>query len=236
MFHGPTTPHPEIENPGLTPVVAKLYFTTHLVACRCDSSGCEKAFDTHFKLIRHRRIHSSERPYLCPYCERSFLRKDHLTSHVHIHSHSRTRQHCSYCGKGYASSFALRTHLAIHAAERGDLTCGVCAKEFSDYPELELHLRATHLGSRSVKRSSEKVHRCPTCGKSFFAMKDIRRHLVVHTRNRDFLCQYCPRRFGRRDHLVRHMRLAHGGEGGRYAAGLQKEKSSNISTLQPTVV
>lgn len=113
------------------------------------------------------------------------------------------------------AAFALRMHLAIHAAERGEITCGVCAKEFSDFSELDRHLKA-HLGSRLVKGSSEKVHPCPTCGKSFFA-KDIRRHRVVHTRNRDFLCQYCPCQFGRHDHLVRHMRLAHR-EGGRHGA------------------
>ena len=48
----------------------------------------------------------------------------------------------------------------------------------------------------------------------FFTKKDVRRHLVVHTKDRDFMCHYCPQRFGRRDHLVRHLRKAHARESG----------------------
>ena len=33
--------------------------------------------------------------------------------------------------------------------------------------------------------------------------------MVVHTGKRDFLCQFCPQRFGRKDHLVRHIKKSH---------------------------
>ena len=50
---------------------------------------------------------------------------------------------------------------------------------------------------------------CTFCDKGFYTAKDMRRHAVVHTKVKEFLCQFCPQRFGRRDHLVRHLRRTH---------------------------
>ena len=88
--------------------------------------------------------------------------------------------------------------------------CGVCKAEFTEKPKLIAHLKI-HAGARSIK-DSEKNQKCPFCNKMFFTRKDVKRHLVVHTKDRDFLCQYCPQRFGRRDHLVRHLKKAHANE------------------------
>ena len=100
--------------------------------------------------------------------------------------------------------------MAIHAANEGELMCGVCKAEFTEKPKLIAHLKI-HAGARSIK-DSEKNQKCPFCNKMFFTRKDVKRHLVVHTKDRDFLCQYCPQRFGRRDHLVRHLKKAHANE------------------------
>lgn len=62
-----------------------------------------------------------------------------------------------------------------------------------------------HAGSRTVKSPADRKFRCDHCERRFFTRKDVRRHLVVHTGKRDFLCQFCPQRFGRKDHLVRVM-------------------------------
>lgn len=100
--------------------------------------------------------------------------------------------------------------MAIHAANEGELMCGVCKEEFTEKDKLLQHLKI-HAGARSVK-DAEKNQKCPFCNKMFFTRKDVKRHLVVHTKDRDFLCQYCPQRFGRRDHLVRHLKKAHSNE------------------------
>ena len=54
-----------------------------------------------------------------------------------------------------------------------------------------------------MKSPADRKFRCDHCERRFFTRKDLRRHLVVHTGKRDFLCQFCPQRFGRKDHLVR---------------------------------
>jgi len=67
-------------------------------------------------------------------------------------------------------------------------------------------------GCRHTKRSpSERRFKCEQhgCEKVFFTRKDVKRHMVVHTGQRNFACPFCQQRFGRKDHLVRHAKKSH---------------------------
>ncbi|XP_054290718.1 zinc finger protein PLAGL1-like [Macrosteles quadrilineatus] len=188
---------------------------------------CSKAFSSRFKLVRHALIHSDTRQYRCNTCGRTFHRKDHLKNHSKVHSPLKQRFKCDRegCGKEYSSPISFRKHVAVHAAEDGNLECTICNKVCATKEEIVLHLKI-HAGSRTVKTQADRKYRCEYCERSFFTGKDVRRHLVVHTGRRDFLCQFCPQRFGRKDHLVRHIKKSHnhGGKKGKKKAD-QKTKS-----------
>ena len=131
-----------------------------------------------------------------------------MKNHLKVHDPNKTVHRCSSCQKEYASMFAFRTHIAFHKAEQGELKCYVCSKVLPSKEEIFHHLKV-HSGARSVKDPNAKKHKCKSCGKTFFTAKDVRRHAVVHTKERQHMCHLCPQRFGRKDHLVRHIRLAH---------------------------
>lgn len=169
---------------------------------------CEKSFSSKFKLMRHSLIHSNERQYRCTYCERCFHRNDHLKNHLQVHNPNKKIYQCDKCHKEYNSRLSYKKHVAIHAAEAGDLNCKICGKNFETSEEILYHLKV-HSGSRTIKNPNEKKFKCDHCERHFFTRKDVKRHLVVHTGRRDFLCQFCPQRFGRKDHLVRHIKKSH---------------------------
>ncbi|XKL65668.1 hypothetical protein PGB90_009088 [Kerria lacca] len=173
-------------------------------------SHCSKAFSSKFKLVRHILIHSDLRQYRCTVCDRTFHRKDHLKNHSKVHSPIKRRFKCDRqnCSKEYSSILSYRKHIAVHSAEEGNLECKICGKRFETKEETLFHLKV-HAGSRSLKTPADRKYHCDHCDRSFFTGKDVRRHLVVHTGNRDFLCQYCPQRFGRKDHLTRHIKKSH---------------------------
>jgi hypothetical protein len=177
-------------------------------------SECSKAFSSKFKLMRHLLIHSADRKHQCPFCERSFHRKDHLKNHSKVHNPDKKVFRCEKetCRKEYNSYLSYRKHVAVHAAEDGGLDCKICGRNFTNREEILYHLKV-HAGSRTVKNPSEKKFQCEHCERRFFTRKDVKRHLVVHTGRRDFLCQFCPQRFGRKDHLVRHIKKSHGVRG-----------------------
>ena len=111
----------------------------------------------------------------------------------------------------------------MHCAEEGQLDCKICKLVLSTRvnnnkclfihtilylfnlslimkDELINHLKI-HAGSRSVKGTMDKKFMCNQCDKKFFTRKDLKRHSVVHTGNREFCCPHCSQRFGRKVRL-----------------------------------
>ncbi|KAK7881474.1 hypothetical protein WMY93_029883 [Mugilogobius chulae] len=174
----------------------------------CSQPDCSKSFVSKYKLLRHMATHSPEKNHKCSYCEKMFHRKDHLKNHLHTHDPNKEAFCCQQCGKSYNTKLGFKRHIALHAAHSGDLTCQVCLQTLPSTNLLLEHLKS-HAGKSSVG-TKEKKHRCEHCERLFYTRKDVRRHMVVHTGRKDFLCQYCAQRFGRKDHLTRHVKKSHG--------------------------
>lgn len=193
---------------------------------------CSKAFSSKFKLVRHVLIHSDQRQYHCTICERTFHRKDHLKNHAKVHNPIKRTLECDRtgCSKEYSSLLSYRKHIAIHSVEEGFLDCKICNKVFESKDELMYHLKI-HSGSRVIKTPADKKYECHVCNRKFYTAKDVRRHLVVHTGLRDFLCQFCPQRFGRKDHLTRHIKKSHN-----FNTMCKKYKSKKQTTESPVYV
>ncbi|KAG6464491.1 zinc finger protein PLAGL1 [Manduca sexta] len=197
---------------------------------------CEKRFNTRFKLARHGLIHSEARAFACNVCGKTFNRKDHLTNHVRVHNPVKKLYTCERpnCRKSYTSLMSYRKHAALHSAEEGNLQCKICEEVFPSRQEIVHHLKV-HTGSRTLKSETDKKFTCDFCDRRFFTAKDVRRHLVVHTGRRDFLCPFCPQKFGRKDHLVRHVKNAHPDESWKSAAvGTSSEPPPEASAFEET--
>ncbi|RZF33309.1 hypothetical protein LSTR_LSTR007654 [Laodelphax striatellus] len=193
---------------------------------------CPKAFSSKFKLVRHMLIHSDQRQYTCQMCERTFHRKDHLKNHAKVHNPIKSTYTCDRpgCDKEYSSLLSYRKHIAVHAAEDGNLECTMCGLKFASKEEIVFHLKV-HAGSRTVKTAEDRKYHCDHCDRSFFTGKDVRRHMVVHTGKRDFLCQFCPQRFGRKDHLVRHIKKSHSSTGKKIKAKRTEAKTKSVESI-----
>ncbi|CAL4132318.1 unnamed protein product [Meganyctiphanes norvegica] len=81
----------------------------------CTSKGCSRAFARNEELTRHLRIHSGQRPFLCPTCSRRFVRRDHLSKHIrtHLPADAKRTYTCPIpdCQHRYTRSDALTRHM-----------------------------------------------------------------------------------------------------------------------------
>lgn len=64
---------------------------------------------------------SSSAPlFFCHYCERGFLRKDNLVSHMQTHGFSKKKFECKVCKKSFAYSSNLKVHSLMHETKRSE--------------------------------------------------------------------------------------------------------------------
>lgn len=134
--------------------------------------------------------------YQCPFCGRDFKTKDHVVSHIRIHTGERPYP-CDVCGKRYRQRIDIIRHMRIHTGEK-PFNCGLCNASFNQKSNLRSHMRI-HTGERPVQ--------CKVCGKGFSRNTHLKQHMKLHTGEKPYKCNVCHRPFRFKSGLQAHERI-----------------------------
>ncbi|XP_034560929.1 zinc finger protein OZF-like [Notolabrus celidotus] len=154
---------------------------------------CKKTFPFRGDVQRHMITHTGERPFKCSICGSRFTRSQTLNTHLRLHTGEKPFS-CSVCGTSFSRRHSLDIHMRTHTGEK-PFSCSVCGKKFPTRRNLKRH---------SVIHTGEKRYGCSLCGQTFALPGTLKRHLTVHTGEKPFRCLVCGKEFTRQFCLTRH--------------------------------
>jgi uncharacterized Zn-finger protein len=170
----------------------KLTLGTH------NCSFCGKEFRRAHEKVKHERIHSNEKPYICSECSKAF--RTHYSLSVHKKNvHSTERPYiCIHpgCDKRFKTQNIYNNHIATHSTEK-NFVCSICAKAFKTQVQL--------IGHKNVHT---KPFACEICSRSFASLYAVKTHMASHEKEDSFKhsCAICGAKYSRsfavRDHMA----------------------------------
>ncbi|XP_077491163.1 zinc finger and BTB domain-containing protein 41-like isoform X1 [Amblyomma americanum] len=101
---------------------------------------CNKGCKSRNLLFRH--VLACSHSHCCDYCNRSFVRKDHLVEHMLVHKDERPFE-CQLCPMTFKRHGNFTRHVRLHKGGK-PFQCDLCPKAFSQKHNLKRHKEGMH--------------------------------------------------------------------------------------------
>jgi KRAB domain-containing zinc finger protein len=119
--------------------------------------------------------------------------------------HRNAREYlCTQCPKAFNTKADLSQHSWTHNKSSVPISCEICNLNFTMLNKYTAHMKI-HQPREDLKKKGPQI--CNICNKEFV---ELSTHIkIVHEKVRDFECQICHLKFGKRSGLNRHIDVVH---------------------------
>ncbi|XP_049843934.1 zinc finger protein 16-like isoform X3 [Schistocerca gregaria] len=185
--------------------------STHVVGSGSLNQVCLSKQDNALCARSNNRFKEYE--FTCSSCKQTFLSKYSLIMHVftHIDGVQPPVHICTTCGEVFHTHDSLSRHSMVEKrtsqreSEQHSTVSNIKPNRSDIFGE------SYSQSSPSVTNNDERPHVCDVCGKSFDALRSLKKHTYNHTDKRPHKCKICGFAFIRHSDLKQHS-LSHTGE------------------------
>ena len=167
-------------------------------------SHCGKDYEEKKTFEAHIRICSDTRKLHCKICDKEYVGRQKLYTHMASHRNSC----CKLCGKSVPANSLQFHKKQCSEVEVNIFKCDQCNFETNQKGSLKKH-KTTHI------QKEKPVNTCLLCNKTFAKKKYLKSHLKTHTSTKEapskveIKCILCTKSFANQQNLNRHMKSFH---------------------------
>lgn len=183
--------------------------------------------EEHMKKTHQRDI------YLCPNCNKEFVRHSHVLRHLSQSAcnsnPNATLYVCEVCNTQFRRKDNLMVHMRLQHIIKGEFECKYCEYSTRNYSKLIQHWHKNHSDTpgqfkcdqcgnwtsskaamnKHLEIHGEKKYECQICGYSTFTIEVIRRHALTHVTDKPYKCAHCDKSYIQRKQLQSHEKNKH---------------------------
>ena len=139
--------------------------------------------------------------YACPYCQKTMPHAAAMKQHIYTHTGEKPYK-CTFCSYATNQPGTLNRHVnKLHKENLWTINVAIQYK-------FEQILLPCYLQMEPIKLGHQQ-YACPLCSKIFTRTNAVKRHLLMHTGEKPFVCSFCPYATRERPKLKQHITKTH---------------------------
>lgn len=184
-------------------ILLNRHMNEHFSNAICDT--CGKGFMTHKRLMHHKELHLAG-GYPCEKCSKVYTTRTNLKYHqetAHEGTHTSRQLRCPHCPERFIEQFRKLRHLKDVHGIVFTYDCEICNTTFQSRRAYTTHTNKFH---------TQKTL-CEICMKRFNCKSSLKRHMISHTGESNYVCSVCQKAYRHQKSLKDHMKVhANGAE------------------------